>query len=712
MKSINLIFGCHAHQPVGNFDFVFERAYRECYRPFLDVLEHFPDVRVTMHFTGPLFDWFDQHAPEFIERLAGLVQKDQIEIMGGGYYEPLLCAIPERDALRQIHRMQAWCEERFGVRPRGFWLTERVWEPHLPRVLASAGVEYAALDDAHFLCSGLRPEDMFGCYLTEDEGKSIKVFPILEKLRYLVPFHPVDETIEWLNDQATESGTRCAVLHDDYEKFGVWPGTHKSVYTEGWLERFFEALTENKAWLHSRTYAQYLDTAVPLGRTYITCASYDEMMTWALPTDLQRELVSARKQLKEHPDLNNACARFMRGGFWRSFLAKYEESNNIQKRMLRASSRLETLRQRFSGDPRLNEAEHCLHQGQCNCAYWHGVFGGLYLNHLRTALYEKLIAADRVLDEIEGELAGTTRFEAVDFDGDGCDEGILENQHLVLFFSARDGGTLFELDYKDQPFNFGNTLTRRDEVYHDQLRKGSAVIGQSAEGDLSIHEMVKAKEADLDKLLVYDPWRRVSLRDRFISARATADSLWSGLEPELGSFATSLYAMTGAAGEITLSAQGDIAAGKPVRAHLSKKITLAPDASCFDVHYELQFDAPLPAELCLGVELTVNLLTGSAHDRYYWSKDVEIPERSLGSRGILSDVTHLAARDDWQRLEFGVTFSKPAAVYRFPLDTVSQSEDGQERVHQGCVLLPCWALAAQKSHFAVDLQVMINRIPE
>ena len=46
MKSINLIFGCHSHQPVGNFDFVFAQAYDKAYVPFIDVLERFPAVRV------------------------------------------------------------------------------------------------------------------------------------------------------------------------------------------------------------------------------------------------------------------------------------------------------------------------------------------------------------------------------------------------------------------------------------------------------------------------------------------------------------------------------------------------------------------------------------------------------------------------------------------------------------------------------------------
>ncbi len=705
-KSINLIFGCHAHQPVGNFDFVFEQAYHKAYRPFLYVLEQFPDVRVTLHFTGPLFDWFSLHAPEFLERLGVLVQAGQVEIMGGGYYEPLLCAIPERDAQRQIARMQSFCERHFGVVPRGMWLTERVWEPHLPRVLAASGVEYAALDDEHFLCSGLQRDDMYGYYMTEDTGHGLKIFPILEKLRYLVPFHQVEKTIDHLRELATEDGERCAVLHDDYEKFGVWPGTHRSVYTEGWLEAFFQALTDNREWLHCLTYEQYLSWAPSQGRTYITCASYDEMMTWALPTQMQRELTHARKELECFPELDRKASRFMRGGFWRSFLAKYEEANNIQKRMLRVSERLARLLSKHPDDERLMKAEERLHQGQCNCAYWHGVFGGLYLNHLRTALYEKLIAADEIMDRVEGKSDAYVSFEAVDFDADGALECILENAHLALFFNPADGGTLFEFDYKTNPFNFGNVLTRRDEVYHDQLRAGKAAVGEQAQGDLSIHEMVKAKEADLDKLLVYDPYRRVSFRDHFIMDTATVDTLWSGTEPELGNFVTAPYRSENGADWVAFNAGGTVNLPPTVQARVNKRIDLAPGMSHFEVRYDVSVDEALPLGVMFGFEFVFNLLAGDAPDRYYHSEDHDMRRARLCSRGVLSEVSHIAARDDWQHLELALRFSQPARVYRFPIDTVSQSEDGQERVHQGCVLLPCWPVSCETGQqFSVTIQV-------
>jgi 4-alpha-glucanotransferase len=690
MKSINLIFGCHSHQPVGNFDFVFEDAYNKSYKPFVDVLERYPDVRVTMHYTGPLWDWFAKHQPAYIKRLAKLVRVGQVEIMGGGYYEPLLCAIPERDAIAQIQRMQRFTEKHFGAPARGMWLTERVWEPQMARILSKAGVEYTALDDTHFLCSGLKPEDMFGYYMTEDEGHTLKVFPILEKLRYLIPFHQVHESIDFLREHATEDGMRCAVIHDDGEKFGVWPGTYDSVYTEGWLEELFQALTDNKDWLHSLRYSDYLDKAKALGRTYITCASYQEMMAWALPSDLQRHLHQALETLKHDDYLRERFGLFVRGGFWRSFLSKYAESNNMQKRMLRLSKRLASLREEGNKALALDVAESLLHQSQCNCAYWHGVFGGLYLNHLRSAIYEKIVQADAVLDTVTGLGAKDVLVEAQDFDGDGNWEGILENNHLALFFSPTDGGTLFELDFKDKPFNLNNTLTRRDEPYHDALRSGNIVVGDIADGDQSIHDLNQAKEAGLEKHLVADPYRRVSMRDLVSPETLETEDLLQARHPNWGGFATAAYSLEKL--ENGLRMQHTAALDESVDLRIEKTVALAPDASSFEIRYDLLLTGDAPQLLTFGVEFSANFLTGDAVDRYYESDDWERGRVSLGETGHEAELSHLALGDDWQGLKLDFRFDAPAEIHRFALYTVSQSEGGLERVYQGSVVTPCWRI--------------------
>jgi alpha-amylase/alpha-mannosidase (GH57 family) len=75
----------HNHQPIGNFDGVFEQAYQDSYMPLLDVFEPFGDLRLSLHASGPLLEWLDEHHPEYVDRLARLVAAGRIEIVGGAY---------------------------------------------------------------------------------------------------------------------------------------------------------------------------------------------------------------------------------------------------------------------------------------------------------------------------------------------------------------------------------------------------------------------------------------------------------------------------------------------------------------------------------------------------------------------------------------------------------------------------------------------------
>ncbi len=88
--------------------------------------------------------------------VARLVDRRQVELLGGGFYEPILSIIPEADRQSQLRLMSRFLEDRFGARPRGIWLTERVWEPALAGTLARAGIEYTILDEEHFHYAGLK----------------------------------------------------------------------------------------------------------------------------------------------------------------------------------------------------------------------------------------------------------------------------------------------------------------------------------------------------------------------------------------------------------------------------------------------------------------------------------------------------------------------------------------------------------------------------
>ena len=97
--SVRLVLTFHNHQPVGNFDGVFEQAYRDSYLPFLDVMQDYPEIPFGLHTSGSLLEWLERHRPEYIERLRRMVGASQVEIIGGAFYEPILANIPRRDRI-------------------------------------------------------------------------------------------------------------------------------------------------------------------------------------------------------------------------------------------------------------------------------------------------------------------------------------------------------------------------------------------------------------------------------------------------------------------------------------------------------------------------------------------------------------------------------------------------------------------------------------
>jgi len=316
---LHFLFGVHNHQPAGNFDGVIAEAAAAAYHPFFEALRSERDVALTVHCSGSLLGWLREHASKTFDLLGGLAAAGRVELLTGGFYEPILPMLREADKVGQIQRLTEFLRASFGVTPRGMWLAERVWEPHLPRALAAAGVEYVVVDDHHFALAGLDPEMVGGYYLTEDEGHPLAVFPISERLRYLVPFAEPGATLEYLHSRR---GAGSVTLVDDGEKFGVWPGTHRLVYTEGWLRRFFDTL-RSASWLAVSTFSRVLDSQPPRGRVYLPTASYSEMGDWSLPAPAAAEIEEARARLRDLPD-GARLGRLLRGGLWRGFLVKYQ----------------------------------------------------------------------------------------------------------------------------------------------------------------------------------------------------------------------------------------------------------------------------------------------------------------------------------------------------------------------------------------------------
>jgi hypothetical protein len=701
-ERFHLVLLIHAHQPCGNFGHVLEKAYQDSYLPFIELLEKHPGVHMGLHYSGPLLTWIEEHRPEYFARLKALVSAGQVELIGGGFYEPILVSIPPEDQREQITRLASYLDHHFGHRPTGAWIAERVWEPQLPSALAAAGVRYTLVDDIHFLSAGFEPEELFGAYIAEDRAQSVWLFPGQKALRYFIPFGKVEEVITYLREASAVHPGGMASMGDDMEKFGVWPGTNAHCYKDGWLEDFFAALEKNSSWLRVSTPGEYLADHSPLGRADLPTASYSEMMEWVLPTRVRQRYHAVQKEFSARPEILS----FLRGGSWRGFFRKYPESNLLHKKMLRVSARIAAVPTRHTpskASDELAQARDLLLRAQCNDAYWHGIFGGLYAPHLRTELWRNLIRAETVADRHTG---GTLvpRVELLDYDADGAHEHLFTASEYQALLKPTDGGTLAAFDFRPAAATLVNSIQRRPEAYHARLREAAktAVTGAVA----SIHEQTLVKEPGLERFLRYDRWPRHAFRALlFDPARTQAEYETLELQEDPGFAGGAFQVKSSSANdaqliredELKVAAKGN-AAGP--RLSFAKRFSFGPAPHGCEIGCEigLKLKHPLATPIAVGIESVINLLAPAEPDRFF-----ETPKgpQNLRFSGVLP-APLLRLEDGWQRIR--ITLHAPGAkeFWVAPIETVSESEEGFERVYQGSQILAIWhpPLAPQEPWFA------------
>ena len=680
MAKFQLTLLNHAHQPVGNFENVLERAYQQSYLPFIEVLSRHPSVRMGLHYTGSLLEWIERAHPEYFDRLRGLVRGGQIEIVGGGYYEPILIAIPPADRHEQIARLADYIEKHFDARPRGAWLAERVWEPQLPSSLAPAGVEYTLVDDNHFLGAGFELDQLFGYFIAEDQCHTVKILPGLKALRYLLPFRPVTEASEFLRRAANEHPGGFAALGDDLEKFGVWPGTFEHCYTNKWLENFFVELERNADWLETATPADAVASHASFGRADLPTASYTEMMEWSLPTIARTRYHALTEEFASRPE----ALPFLRGGIWRNFFTKYSESNLLQKKMLHVSEKLRKIGENQLWDKTSlgarEEATTLLLRSQCNDAYWHGVFGGLYSPHLRTALWTGLIQAETIADAHShrtGQYAEAAQF---DFNGDGRKEIYFTSDRYAALLMPEDGATFCAIDCRGTNVALVNSLERRPEAYHAALKKSSAKTDSDVK---SIHDQSRAKEEGLERWLHYDRWPRHAFRLLLFSPNKTYQDCAIVRLEENAALAGGKYQV-----EDVSNTGATLSSVESTDWPAEKTFTFSRGPNGFEISCDvaLRRTAPGAASVVIGIEAIVNFLAPSSPDRYFESSGQRYPLRWAAA----VPATGLRAVDEWQKV--AVAFDAPAArdFWVSPIETVSESEDGYERIYQGSQIIAIW----------------------
>jgi len=422
MNPLRLILSAHHHHPFGQPISTLENSYSSRLLPFLQVMEQRSDVPFCLHLSGPLLESLSSLHQDYLDRVCRLVESGQVEILGGGLFEPVLAMLPSSDRIGQIERSSEYLLELLGARVRGLFLARSVWDQSLVSSLVRAGIEYTILSDAHFPARIPSEKGSFGYYLTEADGHLLRVFFACPFFRDGVAYADPLQCLDFLKAVAAEHPFSTVVFADLGSRFGGWSNTSDQRDRTSWLERFCDMLLAQRGWLELTTFAGALESSLPLGRLY---------------------------------PIDNSSA-------WRNALAMYPESNLVYSRMLFVSQRLASAQSREGVDPDyLEVARDELYRGQCHDAYSYaqGSSGGIIEPSLRNAVYRHLIAAENALDEAQ-EIGGPrVRALVGDYNLDAFQEVRLENDRLIALAGPAQGGHIGELDLREALLNVLATFT-------------------------------------------------------------------------------------------------------------------------------------------------------------------------------------------------------------------------------------------------------------
>ncbi len=669
-QRVSLLFGVHAHQPVGNFPEVLADAHLRCYRPFLQVLYRYPDFHFAVHFSGWLLDYLIKHYPEDMALLRRMVKRGQVELFGAGDTEPVLAVIPNRDRIGQIKTFSNKLAAKLGQRPQGAWLTERVWESTVVPALADCGIRYVIVDDYHFLCAGKTLTDLNGYFTTEEDTRQLDLFPISESLRYKIPFSPVDETIAYLESLADNnpSGTHIAAIYfDDIEKFGIWPETYQWVYEKGWLEQFIQAVLASSK-ISTQLYSQYHAAEKTRGVVYLPTVSYIEMNEWTLPAQSANTYADLVQQAKISGWYEHKKA-FLRGGIWKNFFSRYPESNWMHKRMLGLSARLAKL----PAKQRSREMQQKLYESQANDAYWHGLFGGLYLPHLRRAVYSGIVELEALLDHCGARLA----YFSEDTDLDGIEEAYLQNGILQAIIKLDSFASICELDAYLLKHNFADTLRCQVEHYYQKIQPGERQLSNhETTGIASAHDRISYKHEISVEDIVADDHPRSLFIDRLD-----------------GSF-------------ISYQSQPSATKGNHFQSEntphpIHKHITLNDN----QLQVAYRFADTMKQAFSTEINLAMPSCDGMG-GRYIYQG--EIPS-GFGQLLEITQLTEITLDDDTLGGTVMLKTSSPVTLCAYPHFSVSQSESGFEKIMQATTLLLEWPITAQELIITLEIKVKGNR---
>ncbi|MCX6934766.1 MAG: DUF1926 domain-containing protein, partial [Verrucomicrobia bacterium] len=643
MKNVNLVLCLHMHQPVGNLPEVVDQITAEVYRPVIGVLEKHPGVAVNLHISGALLEMLSEHHPDLVQKVKALVATGRVEMLSGGFYEPVLLDWPEDDRDGQVGKMGEWLKERLGAQPTGAWLSEGVWGPSLCRVFNRAGLQYAPVQGTFFLQAGAIPAKLNGHYVTDQAGQLLSVFPTCPDLVRLIPHAPFDELFGHLRRMANRGEDITLTLAANLETWPKLPGG-----TADYLDQLFTKLEESTSWVHTLTGQAQLKRQAPRGRVALPPGTPSELGGWSLPGAARKEFFRERGQLAQRYDAAKWLP-FFRGGSWASFRVRYEELNLMYRKNLMLGRRLKA-KGKFPGARSVLDR---LWRAQCSTAQSHGMNGGLHLPHLRGAIWRELLAAEAELRCGQEE----TELLREDVNADGEIEIMASHPALSLLFAPHLGGACLEIGLPEFGRNLADVLTRRDEGVN-----GAETVNT-------------------------DWYERRIFQEHLFARGTTVEQLSARTYPELGDFILQPFEIrqmrqTGCRVTLDLQRDGGLyRMGTRQPCLLEKTYAIDASSGLIEMAYKLTNTGTLPLETIFATELNLNLGPDQSGRGLWRCGDQEKTDRESWQS---EDVAMVSARSA-DGLEVKMESENFPLIWSYPLLDAELCPEGP--IRQGnCIL--------------------------
>ncbi len=644
MDKIKLIFGTQNSQPSGSYDYLFEKAYQEAYKPFLTVLYNFPAISLTLYYSGTLLQWLDDNHPEFLMLLNDMVKRKQVELLTGGFYDPIFPIIPSSDRIGQIEKLTTFLRKNFGKRPRGCWVTKLAWEPSLTSLFNTSGINYIFLDENHFRSAGIEGDSLYTPCITEDQGKTLYVFPLTTSLIAEIPHTSPEKIIERILSHANKNGPVVTLVVPG-ENFGLYNETKQLCYKEKWIETFLSLLQENHDAIEVINPTTYSKSLVPNAKGYFPCTSCEDMYIWLNPK-------SHDSKKKEKNSCNN------NGVVFRRFLKRYSESNFLYSKMMFTSLLVGQIR----GDKYKKKAgREELWKAQSNYPFWHGRHAGIYVNKLRKAAYTALIEAEKITQEKGVFIPSIIK---TDFDFDGQDEYLYQGNDINAYVHT-SGGVLFEMDFLPASWNYLDTMRRYKEPYHNKMTKNAG----------------------------YDSYMRNTFIDHFFKAEDSINDFCSSSYTELGSFIGSTFEVENVNrdhNELSLKNDGFVRVdGSKIPVVIKKKYIFKKQS--VDLFLTVKNDGNAEAPFLYGSELNISMLSNGIESERLFIIDSNNRKEIGNDIAEVKNAEELELEDRYNEVVVSVSAATGFSLWSFPIETNVYHFDQIEKIYQATCIVPRWS---------------------